>query len=124
MTDSEKKRKERRHLKRAGNNQKKQKVLESFIYFSPAASLTAVDAVEMVIADDLEPEAGKSAAARIATELRCSAECMMLCDNDVVSIVFFILVRCVLDRKETVLEPLSSVLEHNKGIEFCEIFCF
>ena len=66
-----------------GDNQKKQEVLESFFYCPSAWSLTAVDVVEMAVADDLEPEEGGSAAAGIAVELRDGAACMLLCDDDV-----------------------------------------
>ena len=42
VTANEKKRKERQILKPAGDNQKKQKVLERFFFCPPAASLTEV----------------------------------------------------------------------------------
>ena len=47
-----------------------------------------VEAVEMIVAEDKETEPGKSATARIYFELRDSAACMMMCDNDVVPIDF------------------------------------
>ena len=99
VTANEKKRKERRPLKPVGANQKKQKVLESFFVCPPTASLSDVEAVEMVAADDLESEPGRSAAARIDVALIYSAACMMMCDNNVVPVDFLIFVRCVLDRK-------------------------
>ena len=53
VTAKEKKRKERQILKPACDIQKLQKVLEIDFFFSPAASLTEEDAVEMIVADDL-----------------------------------------------------------------------
>ena len=46
-------------------------------------------AVEMVVADDSEPEPERSAAVRIAVEFSDSAAWMMLCDDDVVPVNFF-----------------------------------
>ena len=89
VTTKKKKRKERRPLTPAGNNQKKQNVRESFFFCPPASSFSKMEAVEMVVADDSEPEPGRRAAARIATELRNSATCMMMCDDDVATVVFF-----------------------------------
>ena len=56
----------------------------------------------MVVADDLEPEPGRSSAAGIAVELREGAACMMLCDDDVAPLDFSIIVSCMLGRKARV----------------------
>ena len=64
VTANEKKRKGRQILKRAGDKQKKQKVLESF-FCPPAASLTDIEAVEIALSKDLESEPGRRAAATI-----------------------------------------------------------
>ena len=48
-----------------------------------------MEAVQTVVADDLEPEPGRSATARIAVELKDGCACMMLGDDDVASVVFF-----------------------------------
>ena len=104
-------------------------MLESVFFCPPAASLTEVDAVEMIVADDLETEPGKSAAARIDDEHRDSAACKMMCDDDVAPVDFFdSREMCARqeakstcsdgDKTELVLGPLSSVMEHDKGIEF------
>ena len=126
---NEKKRKEQRPLMPASENQKKQKVLESFFFCPPAMSLTAVDVVEMTVTEDVEPEEGGSTAAGIAVERRDSAACMMLCDDDVAPVEFSdkreMCARqeskstcsdC--DKTELELGPLSSVMEHDKGIEY------
>ena len=86
VTANEKKRKVRRPLKPANDNQKKQKVLESFYFCPPAVSLTDVAAVEIGGADDLMPEAERSAAARRTVEFRDSNEYMMFSDDDVVPV--------------------------------------
>ena len=56
----------------------------------------------MAVVDDLELEKGRIPAAGIAIELRDSAACLMLCDDDVALIYFSTYVRCVLDRKARV----------------------
>ena len=102
VIDNVTKRKERLSTMPAENNHKKQRGLEKVFLCPPAKSLMAVDAVEMAVADDPEPEEGRSAAAGIAVELRDSAACMMLCDDDVAPVDFSTYVRCVLDRKARV----------------------
>ena len=67
---------------------KKQKMLENYFFCPPAESLTEVEAFQMVVAGDVEPEPGRSVAARIAVKLRDSAACMMLCNDDVAPVVF------------------------------------
>ena len=47
----------------------------------PAASLTEVAAVENVVADDLEQEIGRSAAAGIDVDCSDSTACMVLIDD-------------------------------------------
>ena len=84
----------------------------------------------MIVADDLETEPGRSAAARIDDEYRDSAACKMMCDDDVAPVDFFdsrdMCARQEAkstcsdgDKTELVLGPMSSVMEHDKGIEFC-----
>ena len=85
---NEKKGKERRPLKPASDNQKKQKVLARFFFCPPVASLTAVDVVEMAVAEDIKLEEGGSAAAGIAVERSHSAAYMMLWDGDVAQVEF------------------------------------
>ena len=70
-----KKCKDRRPLKPAGENQKKQKVLESFFFFPPAASLSEKRAVEMVVTDDVELESSSVEAAKIDVDCKDSALC-------------------------------------------------
>ena len=104
-------------------------MLEIFLFCPPVASLTDVDAVEMTVAEDLETELGKSAAARIDVKNRNSDICKMMCDDDVAPVdVFGIREMCarqvakitcsVGDKTKLVLGSLSSVMEHDKGIAF------
>ena len=73
VTANEKKRIEWQILKPADDNKKKQKLLESSFFCAPAATLTDVETVEMIVAQDLETEQGRSAAARIDVDYRDSA---------------------------------------------------
>ena len=83
----------------------------------------------MVVAEDLESEQGRSAAGRIAVELRDNFACKMMCDDNVAPVDFVdIRELCARqeaktkwsarDKTEIVLKPLSCVMEHGKGIKY------